>query len=191
MDFTKLKTLFQRTENNFPKNVREKIIRTITNLEKIQRKPNIDFYIIGPQKTIHAVHSPKNKGEDPIPYTKEELAELNLLESIPEIVFEKPYPDTCRFCGKILSGKQEKYCSQLYHKTLYDRYFKEAIKKINLKETKNWMFVMPSLYTITQDIEGKFHEYENEKKRIEKKDIAFFINGKRHHLTKKSRTILQ
>ena len=48
---------------------------------------------------------------------------------------------------------------------------------------------MPSLYTITQDIEGKFHESKNEKKRIEKKDIAFFINGKKHRLTKKSRIL--
>lgn len=103
-------------------------------------------------------------------------------------------PPTCLWCGKILKGKQTKFCSiepKNRHKKLFSKIINIGKKLHGFDLTKNYhILIKPKLYEYSLDKSGKYFEHRNEKERIEFKDIEFSINGKHYPLTRKSRTII-
>jgi len=102
----------------------------------------------------------------------------------------------CKYCGKILKGRQQKFCKDQHRKFL-NKITKDAMKKFGLKKfhpltddpTKhlNWAVMIPAIYEYSRAHDGILRETQI-KERVERKDIAVWINGKKHKLTKKSRT---
>ena len=116
------KEKYRKIKDYLPEKVRIKIDRTIKNLELIQRRPKTDYHVIGSQRTYAAVHPNET------PYTKEELSELNLLESIPEVILGKPKFPTCQYCGEKLGKKQTKFCSDTCQK--YNSKLRKKMKDV-------------------------------------------------------------
>jgi len=89
----------------------KKISRNKKNLALIQRKPNTKYHVIGGMRTYGACH------KNGTPLTNQELGDLNLLESIPEIVLGNQIFPTCQYCGKNLeplrarNPQKTKFCS--------------------------------------------------------------------------------
>jgi len=104
---------------------------------------------------------------------------------------------TCQYCGKLLIGKQEKYCKP-QHKTLHNKIIKIAIKKFKLKnfdvenddpkEFVPWAIMIPPLYEFTESKTKKLFQKQI-KDRRERKDFKVFLNGKPFPLTEKSRAL--
>jgi len=98
----------------------------------------------------------------------------------------------CKWCGKILGGKEKRFCSTNdgIHRKLYSKIMSIGKKRHGFDLNKNYhVLIIPKLYEYDTSPSGRLIVRPTGKKRIEFKDIEFVINGKRYPLTKKSRTI--
>ncbi len=96
----------------------------------------------------------------------------------------------CKWCGKLLTGKQTKFCSNESHKKLFSKVMIVGKKRHGFDINKNYhMLIIPRLWEYNTNENGALIIKRTKTKRIESKNIEFSINGKRYPLTKKSRTI--
>lgn len=96
----------------------------------------------------------------------------------------------CQWCDKLLQGKEIKFCSKKSHRKLYSKIMTIGRKRYGFDIHKNYHILLkPRLYEYETSLSGELIIKHIENKRIEFKDIEFIINGKRHKLTQKSRTI--
>lgn len=96
----------------------------------------------------------------------------------------------CQWCRKFLKNpKQTKFCDNKSHRKLFSRVIITGKTRhgFDLKKN-NHILIKPKLYDYKISKSGYISEFTLEK-RIEFKDIEFSIDGKRHPLTTKSRTI--
>ena len=82
--------------------IRERIESWIKNFPKIIKNPNTPYFTEGDQTYYHCVHPPKKEGDLPLPYTKEELDEINELEKFPFLKIGHPQSNYCLHCGQDL-----------------------------------------------------------------------------------------
>lgn len=95
---------------------------------------------------------------------------------------------SCRYCGKALFEPRAKTCSATCRK-LYHRVLKKGKDLYGFDLTKNnHILIKPVMYSHYYTESGIFQEHKI-KDRIEFREISFSINGKRHYLTTKSRTL--
>jgi len=95
----------------------------------------------------------------------------------------------CKWCGKLLIGKQTKFCSIGFHRTLFDRVIKTGKKHYGFDINKNYhILIIPRLWEYDTNESGHLIIKRTKTKRIEFKNIEFSIKGKRYPLTTKSRT---
>ena len=108
-----LRVLLEQASDNAKKEAKKKINQNKKNLELIKRNPNTKYHIVEGMRTFKAVHPTT----PPSPYTKQELTDLNLIESIPEIRLGNPIFPTCQYCGENLeplrarNPQKTKFCS--------------------------------------------------------------------------------
>ena len=99
----------------------------------------------------------------------------------------------CLWCGLLLTGKQTKFCSiepKERHKKLFSKVVSIGKKRYGFDLNKqNHILIKPKLFDYTVSPSGQLIKIRTKKERIEFKDIEFIINGERHRLTAKSRTI--
>lgn len=99
----------------------------------------------------------------------------------------------CKWCGKILpDDPRVKYCTENkgQHRKLYHKVLKKGKELYGFDITKNnHGLIKPILWEYNLTKGGVYEEIRTDTERIEFRNIAFIINGKRYPLTKKSRTI--
>ncbi len=97
----------------------------------------------------------------------------------------------CKWCGKLLQGKEKKFCFKNTgrHRKLFDKVIQIGKKRhgFDLKKDNHGL-IIPKLFNYTTSPSGELIETPTGKERIEFKDIEFLIHGKRFSLTRKSRT---
>lgn len=98
----------------------QKILQeSFKNLEIIKKNPKTKFHIVGGMTHGIATH------KDKTPYSKKELAELNYLSQIPQVVLGPILKKYCQLCGANLdtirnpdypaiSRNAEKFCSKAH-----------------------------------------------------------------------------
>lgn len=95
----------------------------------------------------------------------------------------------CKWCGKLLTGRQINFCSDESHKKLFSRVIGIGKKLYDFDFKKGHILLKPTLWNYTTDENGALVKEKTDIERIERKDIVFYIDGKRISLTKKKRTM--
>jgi len=98
----------------------------------------------------------------------------------------------CLWCGKLLKGKETKFCfdNNGRHRKQYSKVIMIGKKRYRFDLSKpNHILIKPKLFDYEISESGQLIKNRTDTERIQHKDIEFVINGKREPLTKKSRTI--
>jgi len=93
----------------------------------------------------------------------------------------------CKWCGKILIGRQTSSCSDL-HKTYFHRVLKRGKEICNFDIKKNYhVLLIPRVWQYDINKNGHLETKQLRKKDIKFSEIEFSINGIRYPLTLKTR----
>jgi len=161
-DVDNYKKNIRRIKNKLPKDILKILDTNTRNMELINRKPSTKYHIIGGMWQGNAVH------KDGTSYTKKELDQLNILNSIEKIVIGDIMFPTCQYCQENLkpirekNPKKTKFCSTKCKKAHYalkqkrEKSGAEIIwTQFNGIKTKEWS-EMKATFKIIENEEEKF-----------------------------------